>query len=60
MSDVVMYWREDPVVGVDEAELPQFSIEEWATNERKIKLATGIEIEYSSFNMSIDYRFTPI
>jgi hypothetical protein len=60
VSDVVMYWREDPVVGVDEAELPQFSIEEWATNERKIKLATGIEIEYSSFNMSIDYRFTPI
>jgi hypothetical protein len=55
-----MYWREDPVVGVDEAELPQFSIEEWATNERKIKLATGIEIEYTSFNMSIDYRFTPI
>ena len=41
MSDVVMYWREDPVVGVDDAELPQFSIEAWATNERKIKLATG-------------------
>ncbi len=39
-----MYWRDDPVVGVDEAELPQFSIEEWATNERKIKLATGKQI----------------
>ena len=36
-----MYWRDDPVVGVDDAELPQFSIEAWATNERKIKLATG-------------------
>ena len=41
VSDVVMYWREDPVVGVDDAELPQFSIISWATNERKIKLATG-------------------
>ncbi len=36
-----MYWREEPVVGVDKAELPQFTIVGWETNERKIKLATG-------------------
>ena len=36
-----MYWREEPVVGVDKAELPQFTIKTWETNERKIKLATG-------------------
>merc|ERR1712110_973592 len=41
VSDVVMYWREKPVVGVEEAELPQFTIMGWETNERKIKLATG-------------------
>ena len=36
-----MYWRDKPVVGVEEAELPQFTIEGYETNERKIKLATG-------------------
>ncbi|XP_023338885.1 gamma-aminobutyric acid receptor subunit beta-like [Eurytemora carolleeae] len=41
VSDVVMYWREEPVVGVEDAELPQFTIMGWETNERKIKLATG-------------------
>ena len=43
VSDVVMYWREEPVVGVDKAELPQFTIVGWETNERKIKLATGMK-----------------
>ena len=46
VSDVVMYWREEPVVGVDEAELPQFTIVAWATNERKIKLATGKSLAF--------------
>jgi len=41
VSDVVMYWRDNPVVGVEEAELPQFTIEDHETNERKIRLATG-------------------
>ena len=36
-----MYWRDNPVVGVEEAELPQFTIEDHETNERKIRLATG-------------------
>merc|ERR1712102_25227 len=41
ISDVVMYWRDEPGVGGEEAELPQFTIMGWETNERKIKLATG-------------------
>jgi len=41
VSDVVMYWRDQPVVGVEDAELPQFTIMGYETNERKIKLATG-------------------
>lgn len=44
VSDVVMYWRDEPVVGVEDAELPQFTIVGWETNERKIKLATGKDI----------------
>ena len=36
-----MYWRDEPVVGVDKAKLPQFTIIGHETNERKIKLATG-------------------
>jgi len=41
VSDVVMYWKETPVRGVDEAELPQFTIIGYETNDRKEKLATG-------------------
>jgi len=40
--DVVMYWKETPVMGVEEAELPQFTIIGYETNDRKEKLATGI------------------
>ncbi|XP_046394630.1 gamma-aminobutyric acid receptor subunit beta-like isoform X2 [Ischnura elegans] len=50
--DVVMYWQDTPVMGVDEAELPQFTIIGYETNDRKVKvqslhlkkerLATGI------------------
>ncbi len=47
VSDVVMYWRDEPVVGVEDAELPQFTIVGWETNERKIKLATGKDIAVS-------------
>ncbi|KYM97477.1 Gamma-aminobutyric acid receptor subunit beta-like protein, partial [Cyphomyrmex costatus] len=40
--DVLMYWKETPVHGVKEAELPQFTILGYETNDRKEKLATGI------------------
>ncbi|XP_034936796.1 gamma-aminobutyric acid receptor subunit beta-like [Chelonus insularis] len=40
--DVVMYWKETPVRGVEEAELPQFTILGYETNDRKERLATGI------------------
>lgn len=41
VSDVVMYWRATPVRGVEEAELPQFTIIGYGTNDRIEKLATG-------------------
>lgn len=40
--DVVMYWKDTPVRGVEEAELPQFTIIGYETNDRKETLATGI------------------
>ncbi|XP_052867820.1 gamma-aminobutyric acid receptor subunit beta-like isoform X2 [Anopheles cruzii] len=42
VSDVVMYWKTTPIRGVEEAELPQFTIIGYETNDRKEKLATGI------------------
>uniref|UniRef100_A0A182PNS6 Gamma-aminobutyric acid receptor subunit beta-like n=1 Tax=Anopheles epiroticus TaxID=199890 RepID=A0A182PNS6_9DIPT len=42
VSDVVMYWKSTPIRGVEEAELPQFTIIGYETNDRKEKLATGI------------------
>ncbi|CAG2107586.1 unnamed protein product, partial [Medioppia subpectinata] len=41
VSDVVMYWMKDPVTGVDNAKLPQFTIFGHETTDRKEKLATG-------------------
>lgn len=37
----MMYWKETPVRGVKEAELPQFTIIGYETNDRKERLATG-------------------
>lgn len=42
VMDVLMYWKETPVRGVEEAELPQFTIIGYETNDRKENLATGI------------------
>ncbi|KAF2892684.1 hypothetical protein ILUMI_13489 [Ignelater luminosus] len=42
VMDVVMYWKPTPVRGVEEAELPQFTIIGYETNDRKERLATGI------------------
>lgn len=36
VSDVVMYWKETPVRGVEDAELPQFTILGHETNDRKV------------------------
>lgn len=36
VSDVVMYWRSTPIRGVEEAELPQFTIMGYETNDRKV------------------------
>lgn len=37
VSDVVMYWKPTPVRGVSEAELPQFTIIGYETNDRKVE-----------------------
>ena len=37
VSDVVMYWRNTPIRGVEDAELPQFTIMGYETNDRKVK-----------------------
>ena len=42
VMDVVMYWKDTPVRGVEEAELPQFTIVGYETNDKKERLATGI------------------
>ncbi|KAG4074270.1 hypothetical protein HA402_008679 [Bradysia odoriphaga] len=42
VKDVLMYWKPTPVRGVEEAELPQFTILGYETNDRKEELATGI------------------
>lgn len=36
VMDVVMYWKPTPVRGVEEAELPQFTILGYETNDRKV------------------------
>lgn len=42
VSDVVMFWKDpEPVVGVEQSELPQFTIIKYETTDRKEKLATG-------------------
>ncbi|XP_034825389.1 gamma-aminobutyric acid receptor subunit beta-like isoform X1 [Maniola hyperantus] len=53
VSDVVMYWKETPVRGVENAELPQFTILGHETNDRKEKLATGI---YQRLSLSFKLR----
>lgn len=37
VSDVDMYWKPTPVHGVNDAELPQFTILGYETNDRKVK-----------------------
>ncbi|XP_038213354.1 gamma-aminobutyric acid receptor subunit beta-like [Zerene cesonia] len=53
VSDVVMYWKDTPVRGVEDAELPQFTILGYETNDRKEKLATGI---YQRLSLSFKLR----
>lgn len=38
VMDVLMYWKQTPVRGVEEAELPQFTILGYETNDRKVSL----------------------
>jgi len=46
------------LVGVEEAELPQFTIIGYETNDRKEKLATGIYQRLSlSFKLQVNKRY---
>ncbi|KFM76445.1 Gamma-aminobutyric acid receptor subunit beta-like protein, partial [Stegodyphus mimosarum] len=51
--DVVMYWTQTPVVGVEDAELPQFSIIKYETTNRMEKLATGT---YQRLSLSFELK----
>ena len=37
-----MYWKDNPVVGVEQAELPQFTIVGYNSSYRTEELATGV------------------
>lgn len=52
VRDVVMYWTPTPVVGVEDAELPQFSIIKYETKDRMEELATGKLAVMTLFNAS--------
>lgn len=41
VSDVVMYWRNNQIRGVQNAELPQFTILGYQTNDRVVSEAAG-------------------
>lgn len=41
VRDVVMHWKDTPVVGVDTVQLPQFTILNYDTSDRIENLATG-------------------
>lgn len=44
--DVLMYWKETPVRGVEEAELPQFTILGYETNDRKVRSRIILRIHF--------------
>lgn len=58
VADVIMFWKETPVVGVDLADLPQFTIQGYETNDRIESLATGTYQRLSlSFKLQRDIGF---
>ncbi|XP_067134198.1 gamma-aminobutyric acid receptor subunit beta-like isoform X2 [Centruroides vittatus] len=56
VRDVIMHWTETPVVGVEQAELPQFSILRYETTDRKEQLATGITTVLTMTTISTGVR----
>lgn len=54
VSDVVMFWKQPaPVVGVEQSELPQFSIMRYETTDRVENLATGT---YQRLSLSFELK----
>lgn len=42
VSDVIMAWSDTPVLGMQDAKLPQFTILSHETSNRRVRLATGV------------------
>ena len=54
VNDVVMAWREPtPVIGVEQAELPQFTVVKYETTDRIEELATGT---YQRLSLSFELK----
>lgn len=53
VDDVVMHWGPNPVVGVNDADLPQFSIVRYETTDRSEVLATGT---YQRLSLSFELK----
>lgn len=54
VSDVVMYWKDTPVRGVEVAELPQFTIIGFETNDRYL---IQLQRNFKSVNISLYCNF---
>lgn len=57
VSDVVMYWTDTPVNGVEDAKLHQFTIVGYETTDRKESLATGICVVDKCFPFGFNIFF---
>jgi hypothetical protein len=44
-----MYWRSTPIRGVEEAELPQFTILGYETNDRKVRKQSLIQKTFDDY-----------
>ncbi|KFM66547.1 Gamma-aminobutyric acid receptor subunit beta-like protein, partial [Stegodyphus mimosarum] len=53
VEDVVMYWMKEAVIGVEKAELPQFSILRYETTDREEPLASGT---YQRLSLSFELK----
>lgn len=53
VSEVVMTWSDTPVLGMQDAKLPQFTIVNHETSNRRVRLATGV---YQRLRLSFDLK----
>jgi hypothetical protein len=53
VTEVVMFWSDTPVLGMKDAKLPQFTIVNHETSNRRVRLATGV---YQRLRLSFDLK----